>query len=85
MRCYRGQCGSERLNSLSWGLDPAHSQLVQPCLRTDLFGLNRVLIFIIIFFNMKDFRFFAGCQSPEHTLLLTPMAHLHDVSNPESI
>lgn len=55
----------------------AHIQPVQPCFRNNMCGQHRALIFIIIIFNVKDFRFFAGCQSPVHTLLLTPMAYMY--------
>lgn len=48
--------------------EPAHAWLLQPCPRSALFNLHKVLIFII-FFNRKDFRFSPGYQSPYRILL----------------
>jgi len=49
-----------------WGVpekdsSTAHTQPAQPCLRNNVCGQHRALIFTIIIFNVKDFRFFAGC------------------------
>lgn len=60
-----------------WGVpeqdsSAAHTQPVQPCLRNNVCGQHRALIFIITIYNVKDVRFFAGCQSPVHTCYWLP-------------